>query len=425
MLKIRLLGFYSRLYRLLIRFSILLFITLNSTGTFAKNNSCDYEMLAIESVRKSICVNGLWSSACSSDSDDILKCDRQYTGQQAQRICQYEKGLETRRLAWALSEIKKQAEAEAKQERLRQNAAAEAEIKRKTVEAQAREVRAQNCLISEFPWVSNVLKQIRNDAKSRVGTSLDVQRDELGHKLFFTYTDINSPTALFIPEKIRQTLNWKSIEFMVETTCDSATEYFGYVVSVDGLKIDGFLAYKKIPNSTDEGGVWTEINSLEWLGPRIQKEVKRLAAVKAESEKLNLEKLKAEEDRVVTEKAKAKAQFEYYKSFLMWVILVSSLVGLFAFYFWRRWSRKKTLAEIDKKLSSPIENKYSFTPTTNDQISMQNAFRSKYPFVQHNVRFEHMARFIEGCIKHEAENGCFPSKREQHQILLNLDSSRV
>ncbi len=425
MLRIRLLGFYPRLYRLITKVFIPFFIIVNSTGTFAKDYSYDSEMGAIESIRKSICVNGLWSSACSSDSDDILNCDRQYTSQQAQRICQYEKGLESRALAWALSEIKKRAEVEAKQERLRQSAAADAELKRKTVEAQAREVRAQNCLVSEFPWVRNVLKKIHDDAKSRVGTSLDVQRDELDHKLFFTNTDITSPSAPFIPEKIRQTLNRKSLEFMVETTCDSATEYFGYVVSVDGLKIDGFLAYKKIPNSTGGSGVWTEINSLEWLGPRIQVEVKRLAAVKAESERLNLEKLKAEEDRKAAKKAKAKAQFETYKSFLIWVILVSSLVGALAFYFWRRWSRKKTLSEIDKKVIAPIENKYSFTPKTNDQISMQNAFRSKYPFVQHNVRFEHMARFIECCIKHEAENGCFPSQREQHQILLKLDSSRV
>ena len=425
MLKILFLGFYPRLYQLSIIVSILFFITLNSTGAFAKNNSYDYEMGAIESVRKSICVNGLWSSACSSDSDDILNCDRQYTGQQAQRICQYEKGLESRRLAWALSEIKKRAEAEAEQERLRQNAAADAEAKRKIVEAQAREVRAQDCISSELPFIRNTLKKIREDAKSRVGTTLNVQIDELDHKAFYSYRDITAPSTLFIPEKIRQTLNSKSLQLEIETTCDSATEYFGYVVSVDGLKIDGFLAYKKTPTSTAGGGVWAEIYELEWLGPRIQVEVKRLTAVKAESERLNLEKLKAEEDRRAAEKAKAKAQFEIYKSFLMWVILVSSLVGAFIFYFWRRWSRKKTLAEIDKKLTSPIETKYSFTPATNNQISMQKAFRSKYPFVQHNVRFEHMARFIEGCMKNEAENGCFPSQREQHQILLKLDSSRL
>ena len=403
MLKIRLLRFYSRLYRLPIRLSILFFITLNSTGAFSKNNSYDHEMGAIESVRKSICLNGLWGSACSSDSDDILNCDRQYTGQQAQRICQYEKGLETRRLAWALSEIKTREEAEANQERLRKNAAADEEAKRNMLEAQAREVRAQDCISSELPFIRNTLKKIREDAKSRVGTTMNVQRDELEHEAFNSYRDLAAQSTLFIPEKIRQTINSKVLEFEIETTCTSATKYFGYIVSVDGLKIDGFLAYKKTPNNTDGGGVWTEINELEWLGPRIQKEVTRLAAVKAESEKLNLEKIKAEEDKVAAEKAKAKEQFENYKSFVMWVTLVTSLAGAFGFYFWRRWSQRRTLAKIDENLSLSLKNKYSFTPITKDQISMQNAFRSKYPFVKHNVRFEHMARFIEGCIKHEGK----------------------
>ena len=55
---------------------------------------------------------------------------------------------------------------------------------------------------------------------------------------------------------------------------------------------------------------------------------------------------------------------------------------------------------------------------------MQNAFRGKHPFVKHNVRFEHMTRFIEACEQHQVANGSFPDRDEQHTILLKIVSPR-
>ena len=413
--------FNPRLSRPLTVVAILFSIILNSTGAFAQNYSYDNKMGEIESIRKSICVNGLWSSACSSDSNDILSCDRKYTGQQAQRICQYEKGLEGRRLAWVFKEIEKRAEAEAKQERLQRIAAADAETKRKIAEAQAREVSAQDCIKYEAPVIREGFKKVRDFAKKRVGT--DLQLGDFDLNLDLSYGGL--PGIISIPEIVRPVLSNATLVFRMETSCDSATNYLGYIVSLDALKIDGFLAYRVSPNRPDGIGRISEINELEWLGPRIKAEEKRLKAVKAESDRLNLEKLKVEADRKAAEEAKAKAQAENYKSFLIWVILVLGLIGAFAIYFLRRPSRKITHAVTDEELSSPADIKYNFTPSTKDQITMQNAFRGKYPFVKYSVRFEHMASFIEGCIKHNAENGSFPSQDEQHQILLKLDSSRV
>lgn len=411
----------SRFWRIA---SALILICLVQSTAFGQSNSYEKQMGEIESIRKSICVNGLWSSACSSDSDDILSCDRKYTGQQAQRICQYEKGLEGRRLAWAFNEIKKRAEAETKQENIRQKAAADAEAKRKIATAQAKELNAKNCITSEFSEIKNILKKTRDISKNQNGKDLIISFDENNLDTDY-FVNIDIPEIKSLPEEFRPTLSKTARVIKLATSCDSDAMYYGYKVSLDGKTVDGFLAFRNWNNRPDNVDWWEEINELEWLGPRIKAEEKRLKAVKAESDRLNLEKLKVEADRKAAEEAKAKAQAENYKSFLIWVILVLGLIGAFAIYFWRRPSRKITHTVTDEELSSPADIKYNFTPSTKDQITMQNAFRGKYPFVKYSVRFEHMASFIEGCIKHNAENGSFPSQDEQHKILLKLDSSRV
>jgi len=70
------------------------------------------------------------------------------------------------------------------------------------------------------------------------------------------------------------------------------------------------------------------------------------------------------------------------------------------------------------------EQQYIFVPATNDQINMQNAFRAKNPFVVHNVRYEHMSKFINYCNQHQTSKGSFPNRDEQHAILIKITATR-
>lgn len=115
--------FNPRLSRPLTIVAILFSVILNSTGAFAQDYSYDNKMGAIESARKTLCLNGFWNTACSSESVDILKCAREYTGEQAQRICQYELGLWRRVTEWSANEEAKRAAVQVQQERLRRIAA--------------------------------------------------------------------------------------------------------------------------------------------------------------------------------------------------------------------------------------------------------------------------------------------------------------
>lgn len=88
-------------------------------------------MGAIEAVRKTLCLNGLWNTACSSGTVDILKCAGEHVGEQAQRICQYELGLSRRVIEWYSNESAKRAALAGENERLRRIAAADEETKTK------------------------------------------------------------------------------------------------------------------------------------------------------------------------------------------------------------------------------------------------------------------------------------------------------
>ena len=351
--------------------SALLFFGLNSTVAFAQANAYEKQMGGIESIQKTLCLNGLWNTACSSESADILKCAHEYTGEQAQRICQYELGLARRRWEWFVKEEAKRTALAAEQERLRKIAAADAETKRKIVEAQAREDRAQDCIKAEFPVVRDALKKVREFAKKKVGADMATRFDELDPD--FNYSTFGYvPVILSIQEQVRPILSNPALEFRMETSCDSTTKYFGYVVSLDGQKIDGFLAFRNSPNRPDGVDWVSEINELEWLGPRIKAEEKRLKAVKAESDRQNLEKSKAEADKKAAEEAKVKAQQESDRLFvtrLFWGLLLG---GAFSGYFYYRYRRtsEETRDVADAKPSAPVNYKYNFVPSTNVQVDM-------------------------------------------------------
>lgn len=108
-----------------------LFFCFNSTLTIAQNDAYVNSMGMVETVRKTLCLNGLWNTACSSASVDILKCAGEHVGEQAQRICQYELNLSRRAIEYNSEVSAKRAALAGEKERLRRIAAADEETKTK------------------------------------------------------------------------------------------------------------------------------------------------------------------------------------------------------------------------------------------------------------------------------------------------------
>jgi hypothetical protein len=344
-------------------------------------------------------------------------CAKAYSGEQAQRICQYELGQSRRRLEWEIEEDRKQAVQDAEQDRIRRKAADEAEAEKKVAVAQAKEQNAKNCIASEFSEIRNILKKTRDISRTQNGKNLITSFDE-NHFDTDYVVNFYIPGIKSLPEEFRPTLSKTARVIKIATSCDSDAMYYGYKVSLDGKTVDGFLAFRNWNNRPDNVDWWEEINDLEWLGPKISAEIKRLKALKAEEDRLKLEKSQADAIKKAEVEAAVKADNAAHLTFAIWFILGLIVILSLSVTLKLKNSTAKKLI-ISDKTKAP-EQRYIFVPATNHQIKMQNAFRAKNPFVAHNVRFEHMARFIEGCIKHEAENGYFPSKDEQHQILLKL-----
>ena len=401
------------IFKIIKFFLIIIFFGLNSSLTVSKSYTYDYEHGAIESIRKSICLNTFLSSACSSESAEILGCSRDYSGEQAQRICQYELGLKRRRSEWELAEDKKRAATEAQLQNQRRIVQERAETKRLEGESQAREIRAQDCIKSELKLVSGRLKKLRDFTKLKVGAELTVLDNSFEMDIHYT---AHITTAISLPDELRPILNKTAMVFNVDTACDSTTRYVAYVVTTDGQKIDGFIAYRVLPRMSDLLDERLEIIELRWLGPRIQAGINRLNASKEEEYRQLLERL-----RVQAEIVKAKELERARLTFLGWSF--ASLIIFFALviYIYKWYKKRNRLYNLSDGSSGSSTNfKYNYLPVTKDQINMQNGFRAKYPFVQHNVRYEHMKSFIEACNQHSLEKGSFPNGTDQHEILLKI-----
>jgi len=285
--------------------SALILICLVQSTAFGQSNSYEKQMGALESVQKTICLNGFWNTACSSNASDILFCAKEYSGEQAQRICQYEHGLSRRRLEWSIEEYRKQSVQDAEQDRIRRKAAYEAEAKKKVATAQAKELNAKNCITSEFSEIRNILKKTRDISKNQNGKDLIISFDE--NNLDTDYVvNIDIPGIKSLPEEFRPTLSKTARVIKLATSCDSDAMYYGYKVSLDGKTVDGFLAFRNWNNRPDNVDWWEEINDLEWLGPKIFADINRLKALKAEQDRLKLEKSQAE----AIKKEKVEAAFK-------------------------------------------------------------------------------------------------------------------
>lgn len=79
---------------------IILLFGLKITEVAAQTETYENKMGIVEGIRRNLCLNGWLNTACSSTSDDILKCAKEHTAEQAQRICQYELGLLRRKIEW-------------------------------------------------------------------------------------------------------------------------------------------------------------------------------------------------------------------------------------------------------------------------------------------------------------------------------------
>lgn len=411
----------------------LLLLGAQSLFSFAYAQTYENKMGFVESIQKTLCLNGWLNTACSAEPLDIISCEDSFKGLQAQRMCQYQKGLLRRITVWEQNN----AAVENEKKYIKQKAAADAERKIKFANFESREAKAKDCLDADVSRVIFEFKSSRDFVKTAVGTNLRGHARVIDASLFVPRFYAYTPGIISIPQQLRPKLSWTFLELEEPTLCESDTKYFGQIVSLDGQKIDGFLAFKKSP-TFDGVGKWTEIVELQWLGARIVAEVERLKAIEVETDRQKNVERRAEAD------AKAKWQSENYSLFLKWIFLILSLaIGLAVGFYYRKQQAAKTnpmVSDLPPNLppvvsaTAPnvlfssevkINNKqYSFEPSTINQIEMQNAFRGKYPFVKHNVRFEHMSKFIEACNQHQLEKGTFPDHGEQHAILLMLASER-
>ncbi len=78
--------------RLQLRVVALLLLSISSPWVSAQSDE-----YPLEGTLKAICLGGWFNAACTSDTEVILRCSKEYNGEQAQRVCQYQIEKERRR----------------------------------------------------------------------------------------------------------------------------------------------------------------------------------------------------------------------------------------------------------------------------------------------------------------------------------------
>lgn len=221
----------------------------------------------------------------------------------------------------------------------------------------------------------------------------------------------------------------KVITFSDKINCETkAKVLFNLFIEMD--KPDKLLAWTHYPEPFTYGG---RISELTWSRAEHREEID--AAIKLKAQKMakqqevlklqNEEKSKQQEiERKNAEEAKqlATRRNQELAVFLIYVPPLGLLIFLLYFYTRKKlgWFLPKGNESLGGEPSLPVTYKYNFVPSATYDIEVQKGFRSKFPYVELNVRFEHMAKFIEACDKHKVENGYFPNREEQHAILAKM-----
>lgn len=384
---------------------------------FAQSSSIQSNTDGFEYLRKVICINGFWNTACSSQSDDILYCAKNYNGDQAQRVCQYELGLQRRQWERQRQELERQAAIEAEAERKRKLDDQRLEAERKIAQAELREKNAQSCLSDNFPAIRDELKSFQNLVKSKG----EFNNSELSYQTISMRLDL--PAISNLPVDVRPKLSEALRAFTLIPDCDSATKYYGVVVSLDGQKADGFLAYKSVPDLRDNSLMLEEIVQLQWLGGRIRKEIKKLETEKLKRDQEELEILKkGTELRGLEAKNRELRENASRQIFYIFSLFLATVFFIIFYPFLKKRLKGYSNSRLILKKSNYDRSRYHLEPVTNEQRRMQTEFRNIYPYVRHNVRFEHMSKFIQKCNDHKERTGNFPNEEQQYSILLSIES---